>query len=186
MGLMTKKPDKDISDIAQAWEESYNGHAVELKKKRLKDLIDSPELIAAQIAYKESADEYSADNEKWWNELSEEEREKAFYAVCKRIYKSDIEKQGSYRHALYQIFGFDMSMYGVGIECGYIDIHNTIYGGVELSKMTDAKKIIVKNKKEIQTIELDSYQKIYVKLKDDNNILEIEIKNLPKTYDHTP
>ena len=95
MGLMTKKPDKDISDIAQAWEESYNGHAVELKKKRLKDLIDSPELIAAQIAYKESADEYSVDNEKWWNDLSEEEREKAFYAVCKRIYKSDIEKQKS-------------------------------------------------------------------------------------------
>ena len=52
--------------------------------------------------------------------------------------------------------------------------------------MTDAKKIIIKNKKESQTIELDSYQKIYVNLKDDNNILEIEIKHLPKTYDHTP
>jgi|TARA_B100001094_G_scaffold113408_2_gene109359 hypothetical protein len=183
--MPTESPEQ-LKKIAANWEDNFNGHAVELKKKRLKDLIESPELMDAQIAYKEETEQYSTDNEKWWNELPEEEREKAFYAVCKRIYKSDIEKQGSYRYALYQIFGFDMSMYGVGMDCGYIDIHNTIYGGVELAKMTDAKKIIIKNKKDIQTIELDSYQKIFVKLKDDDNILEIDIKNLPKTYDHTP
>ena len=183
--MPTESPEQ-LKKIAANWEDNFNSHAVELKKKRLKDSIESPELMDAQIAYKEETEQYSTDNEKWWNELSEEEREKAFYAVCKRIYKSDIEKQGSYRYALYQIFGFDMSMYGVGMDCGYIDIHNTIYGGVELAKMTDAKKIIIKNKKDIQTIELDNYQKIFVKLKDDDNILEIDIKNLPKTYDHTP
>ena len=37
-----------------------------------------------------------------------------------------------------------MSMYGVGMDCGYMDIHNLLFGGIELQKMTDAKKISIK------------------------------------------
>ena len=40
-------PEK-LKEIAGNWEESFNGHAVELKKKRLLDAINSPEFIAAQ------------------------------------------------------------------------------------------------------------------------------------------
>jgi hypothetical protein len=181
---MINESPEDLKKIAETWEDSYNGHAVELKKKRLLDLLESPELFAAQKAMKEASDTYSADNEQWWNNLSEEDREKAFYSVCKRIHKADIEKNGSYRYALYQVFGFDMSMYGVGMDCGYMDIHNKIYGGETLDKMANAKTIIIKNKTSTQTIEINDYQKVFLKLKDDDSIIEIEIKELPKTYDN--
>lgn len=182
---MSNTDQKNIKQISDTWEESYNGHAIELKKKRLKDKLDSPELLEIQNAYKEASDIYEKDNDEWWKKLSEEEREKAFYAVCKRIYKADIEKQTSYRYALYQVFEFDPSMYSVGMDCGYIDIHNNIYGGVELNKMSDAKKITIKNSNTTQDIDLNNSQKIFLRLKEDENILEIEIKTLPTIYDNT-
>lgn len=182
---MPKESAEELKKIASTWEESFNGHAVELKKKQLKEAIESPELLAAQIALKEETDKYAMDNEKWWDNLSEEDREKAFYAVCKRIHKADYIKQGSYRYALYQVFGFDMSMYGVGMDCGYIDIHNTMFGGITLEKMTDAKNIIIKNQNTVQEVAVTDYQKVFLTLKDDDNTIEIDIKNLPKTYDNT-
>lgn len=180
--MITESPE-ELKKISETWEESYNGHAVELKKQRLLDAINSPELIAAQKAYKEATEQYAKDNDDWWNNLSEEEREKAFYAVCKRIHKADIEKAGSYRYALYQVFGFDMSMYSVGMDAGYMDIHNNIGGGITLSRMTDAKQIIINNRNSSQTIEIDDNQKVFIKLKDDDNRIEIEMKELPKTFD---
>ena len=76
-------------------------------------------------------------------------------------------------------------MYSVGMDCGYIDIHNNIYGGVELNKMSDAKKITIKNSNTTQDIDLNNSQKIFLRLKEDENILEIEIKTLPTIYDNT-
>ena len=183
--MMTEEetPEK-LKEIAGNWEESFNGHAVELKKKRLLDAINSPEFIAAQKAYKEATEQYEADNNEWWDKLTEAEREKAFYAVCKRIHKGDIVKNGSYRYVLYQIFGFDMSMYGVGMDCGYMDIHNLLFGGVELKKMTDAKIISIKQDGIEHTATLEANQNISIKLKDDDNKIEIIINNLPKTFDN--
>jgi len=175
-------PEK-LKEIASNWEESYNGHAVELKKKRLLDAINSPEFIAAQKAYKEATEQYEADNNEWWDKLSEEDREKAFYAVCKRIHKGDYEKNGSYRYVLYQVFGFDMSMYGVGMDCGYMDLHNAIFGGIELKKMSKAKEITIKQDGIEHKAVLEEHQNISIKLKDDDNKIEITINNLPKTFD---
>lgn len=69
---------------------------------------------------------YEAQNEEWWNNLSQSEREDAFYAVCKRIHKAELEDKGSYRYALYDVFGFDEGMYARGMDCGYMNIHNSI------------------------------------------------------------
>jgi len=74
----------------------------------------------------ESCIQYEAENNAWWNGLTEKEREDAFYAVCKRIHKAEIKDQGSYRYALYDVFGFDEGMYMKGMDCGYMDIHNSI------------------------------------------------------------
>jgi hypothetical protein len=62
--------------------------------------------------------QYEDDNDDWWNGLTEQEREDAFYAVCKRIHKAELQDRGSYRYALYDVFGFDISMYGRGMDCG--------------------------------------------------------------------
>jgi hypothetical protein len=69
---------------------------------------------------------YEHQNDAWWNALTQQEREDAFYAVVKRIFKGDLVDQGSYRYVLYDVFGFDGSMYARGMDCGYMAIHNAI------------------------------------------------------------
>lgn len=81
--------------------------------------------------YQKQRAEYEAENDAWWNGLTEQEREDAFYAVVKRIHKAEVVEQGSYRYALYDVFGFDPGMYARGMECGYMDVHNYICLGIE-------------------------------------------------------
>lgn len=69
---------------------------------------------------------YEAENDAWWSRLSIKEREDAFYAVVKRIYQGELVDKGSYRYILYNIFGFDASMYIEGMECGFLALHNAI------------------------------------------------------------
>ena len=76
--------------------------------------------------YNEALNEYDKDAEKYWEALSYEDKLKAFYIVTKRIHKGDIVDQGSYRHVLYDVFGFDMDSYIVGMDSGYMEIHNSI------------------------------------------------------------
>lgn len=69
--------------------------------------------------------------EEWWLDLSQQEREYAFYAVIKRMYRAEVKDRGSYRHAIYSVFGFDAGMYGQGMDCGYMDLHNLIHAGLQ-------------------------------------------------------
>ena len=82
-------------------------------------------------AQQKAREDYEVMNDAWWNGLSEEERQEAFYAVCKRIHKAELVDRGTYRDALYDVFGFDIDMYGKGIDCGYMNIHNAIHMGEE-------------------------------------------------------
>lgn len=69
---------------------------------------------------------YEAENDAWWSRLSTKEREDAFYAVVKRVYQGELVEQGTYRYILYDIFGFDGSMYMRGMDCGFMALHNAI------------------------------------------------------------
>src|SRR6056300_1091747 len=86
---------------------------------------------------------YEHDNDTWWNGLSEKEREDAFYAVVKRIYKAELQDRGTYRYALYDVFGFDPGMYGRGMDCGYMALHNAIFDGEELVSMKGVNRFEV-------------------------------------------
>lgn len=77
-------------------------------------------------AQQQAKDEYEAKNDAWWNGLTEDERESAFYAVVKRIYKAELEDRGTYRYALYDVFGFGGGMYYRGMDCGFMALHNAI------------------------------------------------------------
>ena len=104
-------------------------------------LLDTLTEIAKDA--KTSQGEYESENEKWWSGLSEREREDAFFAVIKRMYKAEVIDQGSYRHALYNVFGFDPGSYGLGMECGYMDLHNLIVEGQYSYDMGKATRIEV-------------------------------------------
>ena len=86
---------------------------------------------------------YEHDNDTWWNGLSEKEREDAFYAVIKRMYRAEVNDRGTYRWALYDVFGFDMGMYGRGMDCGYMALHNIIFDGLDLEKMQGVNRFEV-------------------------------------------
>ena len=90
----------------------------------MSNLLDTITKIGQEMEAERQA--YEAQNDAWWSSLSEQEREDAFYAVVKRIYEGDIKQQGSYRYVLYDVFGFDASMYVRGMDCGYMSIHNAI------------------------------------------------------------
>ena len=77
-------------------------------------------------AVDESMREFGEQANAYWDSLSYEQKLFAFYSVCKRIRQGDIKDQGSYRYVLYDVFGFDFDAYMVGMECGYMDIHNAI------------------------------------------------------------
>jgi|APFre7841882654_1041346.scaffolds.fasta_scaffold24592_5 hypothetical protein len=106
-------------------------------------------LLKALDSLSESLIENSKDYEKgcndWWSSLSYNERLMAFYSVCKRIHKGDIEERRSYRGVIYDVFKFGPDAYSTGMDCGYMDIHNYIIKGIE----ADHKEIeLVRKEKE--------------------------------------
>ena len=94
-------------------------------------IMDPDALEKLRQSLAETRDLFDKKNDTWWDELSQDDRESAFYAVCKRIHKADIEDRGSYRYGLYDVFNFDAGMYEIGMQCGYLDIHNSICDGLE-------------------------------------------------------
>lgn len=92
--------------------------------KALTELSEIQEKLEAQR-------EREADG--FWDSLTLEEKHNAFYSVVKRIYQGDIVDNGSYRYVLYNVFGFGPEAYGLGMDCGYMTIHNRL---VDNSKET--------------------------------------------------
>jgi hypothetical protein len=80
--------------------------------------------------------EYEAECDQFWNNLSYDDQLKAFFSVCKRIYQGDVKDRRSYRGVLYDTFNFESDAYGIGMQCGYMHIHNLISEGI------DAKEIM--------------------------------------------
>jgi hypothetical protein len=78
-------------------------------------------------AMKEYADEANA----WWSSLPYEDQCKAFYAVVKRIHNAEVVDKGTFRYAIYDVFGFGPDMYAVAMNAGYMDIHNLIFKGLD-------------------------------------------------------
>lgn len=69
----------------------------------------------------------------WWASLSEEDQLRCFRQVCKLIYKGDIEKRGTYRYVLYDVFNWSPASYEDGLN-HYMAIHNLIYAGIEAQR----------------------------------------------------
>lgn len=123
-------------------------------------------------------DEYEKENDAWWNGLTEQEREDAFYAVCKRIWQADGEDRGSYRYALYDVFGFDPGMYGRGMDCGYMSIHNAIFDGQDLMKMRQVNRFeVIDEEGRTYVNYLEPKQTVKFSLQDDDKTLKVFINS---------
>ena len=100
----------------------YSFFRGEQQTKALEELRQSVQERTKQLAIEDY---------EWWNALPYEERLRAFRSVCRRIQQGDVIERGSYRHVLYEVFGFDADAYVDGMDCGYMDIHNLIARGSE-------------------------------------------------------
>jgi hypothetical protein len=88
-------------------------------------------------AFQQSMNDYSNEVDVWWSQLSKEDQERAFFAVVKRLVQGELRDRGSYRYVLYDVFGFDASYYALGMECGYMELHNSIYTREEMRELRD-------------------------------------------------
>jgi hypothetical protein len=116
---------------------------------------------------------YEHDNDTWWNGLTEEEREDAFYAVVKRIHKAELQDKGTYRYALYDVFGFDPGMYMRGMDCGYMNLHNSIFDSNELAAMKRVNRLEVIGDGREFVKYLKDDERVRYCLQDDNRTLKV-------------
>jgi hypothetical protein len=93
----------------------------------------SKALAALQELQEEVEVANRADAAAFWDNLSYEDKLLAFYSVVSRIYDGEIKQKGTYRHILYEVFGFGPEAYGLGMECGFMYLHNAIFDGEELN-----------------------------------------------------
>ena len=124
---------------------------------------------------------YEHDNDTWWNGLTEEEREDAFYAVVKRIYKAELQDKGTYRWALYDVFGFDGGMYTKGLDCGFMALHNAIFDGNEQEAMRGINRLeVIDDTGRICVKYLDEDERVRYNLQDDDRTLKVFIDKVHK------
>ena len=100
-----------------------------------KDLLDTLDKISN--SFNEAMDQLEIEQEEYWNSLSKEQQLNAFCAVARRIYKGDIELNGSYRYVLYDVFGFGPEAYAPAQMAGYLSIHNAIFTASQERKLLE-------------------------------------------------
>lgn len=88
-----------------------------------------------QKEFEKALQEIEDNQEEYWNSLSKEAQLKAFCAVIRRLHKSEIQDNGSYRHCLYEVFQFGPESYIQAQMAGFLDIHNAIYSEEELKEL---------------------------------------------------
>ena len=91
--------------------------------------FDSPEWAEFQRLQLEAKNTREKEYDEYWDSLPYEDQLKAFYSVVKRIYQGEIKDKGSYRWVLYDVFGFGPEAYVLGMDCGYMYLHNSICYG---------------------------------------------------------
>jgi hypothetical protein len=96
----------------------------------LSELLNSSEMKAFREAWQASELKEQAEDQAWWDSLNGEERARALRQVAKLMHKAEIKDRGSYRHAMYDVFGVD---YCDGLA-HYMELHNAIYRGLEADK----------------------------------------------------
>ena len=139
------------------------------EERKRNDALDKLAEISQEMEKHRKEDE--ARNDAWWEGLTEEEREDAFYAVCKRLYQGELKERGSYRYVLYNVFGFDPGMYMRGMDCGFMALHNAIFDGEEFEKMKAVTRFEV----------IDESVRAYVKYLDKDEGIKYNLQDKDKT-----
>lgn len=94
--------------------------------------IDWDSMNELSKIYQEGAASYEKQCSEFWEKLSYDDKLAAFYSVVSRLTQGELKVPRSYRGILYDIFGFGPDGYGIGMQCGFMELHNAIYMKDEL------------------------------------------------------
>lgn len=141
------------------------------------DLLEA--LEETSNAFNQAMQSIEDKSEQYWNSLTEEQQLDAFCAMSRRIYRGEIQQQGSYRYILYDVFGFGPEAYAQAQCAGYLAIHNSIYAG---QNPDDHVKI------DVLTREVERLKKQYKSMEHDGGhlnttigVLEARIREIVQT-----
>jgi len=104
-------------------------------------MLSNEERDKIQKMFEQSRKAYEENAESFWDSLSYDDKLKAFYSVVKRMHKAELTDKGTYRYALYDVFRFDFDAYVIGMDCGYLDLHNALCDANEYDRMRKENKI---------------------------------------------
>ena len=151
------------------------------ENQKRRDALDKLAELSQEI--EKGREQYEQELDSWWDNLTEKEREDAFYSVIKRMYKAEVIDRGSYRWALYDVFGFDPGMYGAGMDCGYMALHNIIFEGLDFEKMRSVDRLeVIDEDGRAYVRGIGQVKRLKFELQDDNCTLKIFVNDV-KTLD---
>lgn len=101
-----------------------------MENEKFNDWFDSPKFKAFRAAWEASEKRQNAEDDAWWDSLSYSEKAQAFRQIIKLMYQAEVTDRGTYRWALYDVFGLE---YGDGLS-HYMRLHNLIYLGLEVEQ----------------------------------------------------
>lgn len=91
------------------------------------DWLNSEEIQELRETFNAFEKQQNAEDDAWWDSLDHENRAKAFRQIAKLMHRAEVEDRGSYRWAVYGVFGLD---YGDGLA-HYMALHNLIGMGLD-------------------------------------------------------
>lgn len=94
------------------------------------DWFNGNEMKALLQVWREAELKEKAEDDAWWDSLDLEERGRAFRQIAKLMHRAEVETRGSYRHAMYEVFGLE---YADGLN-HYMRLHNLIFLGLEAER----------------------------------------------------
>ena len=135
LNQLKKKPVTEETEKTDAAVKAMNASIEAITKlttKNEEDIIKERTANLDNALAESIAEHYAVQCDKFWDMVPQDVRLMMFYSVVKRIHKAELEDQGSYRWALYDVFGFGPEAYSIGMECGYFELHNSIYTHEEI------------------------------------------------------
>jgi len=103
-----------------------------MNNNSLNDYLNSQEYLDLLDQIELSNSEYKIKAKEFFDNLSYDDQLLVFSHVIATLYQGQIIDKGSYRHILYNSFGFDKDSYALGMDCGLLELHNSIYSREEL------------------------------------------------------
>lgn len=94
------------------------------------DWLNSDEMMALRRLWREEETKQRAEDDAWWHSIDPEEQARCFRQIMKLMHRAELEDRGSYRHAMYEVFGLD---YADGLN-HYMRLHNLIFLGLEAER----------------------------------------------------